>query len=190
MASNQDSIKICWVIANGFVLDPTVDLHQLKEIGSFWGGWQTWRACATDNVVCHDAAKAAELIKRNFQDLCNFYVAEEHYQFLNRPSNVSLYGGQFQHDLDNREDIVALNLVSGNHDIVLLLGFDFSEVGKDLEKLQKHKRLNYQNLFKQVVTDNSDIQWVLVEHGTVAKDLQSLPNLTQDSLDSVLSMLS
>lgn len=178
------------MLSNNFALDPTVDLHTLKEIGSFWGGWSTWRSCSTDNVICHDAGKANELIKRNFQNLCNFYVAEDNYQFLGNPSNVKLYGGKFQHDLDNQEDIVAVNLVANSHDIVLLLGFDFSEISAQLEKLEKHKKLNYQNLFKQAILDNSTIQWVLIDHtNELAKSLQNIENLTTESLENVIGML-
>ena len=68
-------MNINWILANDYVPDPTIDLDQLKTCGAFWGGWSTWRACGTDNVICHDKRKAQELVDRSFQNSCNFFVS-------------------------------------------------------------------------------------------------------------------
>jgi hypothetical protein len=65
-------MNISWVLSDSTIIDPTLDIGQLKKLGSLWGGWRTWRACQTDNVVCTDMTKTAELLKRDFQKNCNF----------------------------------------------------------------------------------------------------------------------
>lgn len=183
-------MNISWVLANSYVPDPTVDLDRLKSCGAFWGGWQTWRACGTDNVICHDLSKASELIKRAFHAVCNFYVPNSAYVSLDRPQGVRLYEGEFVHDLNNHEEIVALHLAVGISDIVLLLGFDITEVELPADRLERHRTLNYRNLVRHVIKDNPNTQWVLIDHpGNIGKDFGELDNLTQDTLSNVLALL-
>jgi hypothetical protein len=180
-------MNISWVLAIGTQIEPTVSIDRLKELGSFWGGWQTWRGCQTDNVVCHDQIKANELVKRNFQSLCNLYVPNSVYVSLDRPTGVKLYEGNFVHEVDNHEDIVAMHLSAATSDIVLLLGFDFEEKPKQQDRLSEHMAHNYRSLTKQVITDHPLIQWVAINHtGELRKDLQNLPNLSQDTLSNIL----
>ncbi len=192
MASSQECrMNTNWVVADGYVLDPTVDLTQLKNFGSFWGSWKTWRACGTDNVVCHNMSKADELIKRNFHLNCNFYIANSVYASLDRPQGVRLYEGNFVHDLDRQEDIIALHLAASVSDIVLLLGFDFTEQPKLADRLQEHRAHNYRSLIKQAIKDNGAVQWVAVDHtGEFRKDMLELENFTVDSLENVIELLS
>ena len=183
-------MNINWILANDYVPDPTIDLAQLRACGAFWGGWQTWRASGTDNVICHDTAKARELIHRAFHATCNFYVPNSAYAMLDRPQGVRLYEGEFVHDLDDHEEIVALHLTAGISDIVLLLGFDLAEVELPTDRLQRHRALNYRNLVRQAIKDNPNTQWVLVDHPQpIGKDFGELVNLTQDSMDNVIGML-
>ena len=183
-------MNISWVLANSYVPDPTINLDQLKSCGAFWGGWQTWRACGTDNVICHDHAKASDLIKRAFHAVCNLYIPHSAYVMLDRPQGVRLYEGDFVHDLDNHEEIVALHLTAGISDIVLLLGFDLTEAELPVDRLQRHRALNYRNLARQAIKDNPNTQWVLVDHpGPIGKDFGELDNLTTDTLSNVIGML-
>lgn len=181
-------MNINWVLANPTTLGPEVDIKQLKNIGSLWGGWRTWRGCQTDNVICNDMAKAAELLKRRFQDLCNFYIPNSIYQTLNRPNNVKLYEGAFVHDVDHQEEIVSMHLAAGSSDIVLLLGFDWSEPDTNPDKLLEHRARNYRGMIHQAIADNSHVQWVLVDHPSpIMKDLASLENLSTDIMENVLT---
>ena len=183
-------MNINWVLSNHYVPDPTVDLAQLRACGAFWGGWQTWRASGTDNVICHDTSKARDLIQRAFHATCNFYVPNSAYAMLDRPQGVRLYEGEFVHDLDDHEEIVALHLTAGISDIVLLLGFDLAEADLPVDRLQRHRALNYRNLVRQAMKDNPNTQWVLVDHPQpIGKDFGELVNLTQDSMDNVIGML-
>ena len=183
-------MNVSWVLADATALDPTQDLAQLKNIGSFWGGWRTWRACATDNVVCHNATQAENLLKRKFQTQCNFYMPNSAYLTLNRPEGVRLYQGEFVHDVDRQEEIVAMHLAAGANDIILLLGFDLQDRPKNPNKLAENRIQHYRNLFKQVIVNNPNTQWVLVDHpGEIGKSFELLNNLTKDSLSSVFKML-
>jgi len=113
-------MNISWVLADLATADPTVDIAEFKKLGAFWGSWRTWRAFQTDNVVCHEQRKADELLQRNFQTNCNFYISNSVYTSLDRPNGVCLYEGSFVHDVDHQEEIVAMHLAATTNDIVLL----------------------------------------------------------------------
>jgi hypothetical protein len=181
-------MKLSFVLSNQAQIDPTIDLHALKELGSFWGGWKTWRSCQTDNVICNDFSKAKELINRDFHKNCNFFIPSSMHASLDSPQGVKLYAGEFLHDLNNQEDVVAMHLASADSDIVLLLGFDFSEPIALEDKLEQHRAVNYRNLTKQVIMDNKLVQWVVLDHPEqFRKDLLNIPNLDKDTLTNILN---
>ena len=182
-------MNVNWVLADRTILDPLADVAAMKEIGSFWGSWRTWRSCATDNVVCHEMSKAQELIKRSFHTTCNFYMPNELFVSLDRPDGVNLYEGKFPDDVQP-EEIVAMHLAASVSDIVLLLGFDWQEQEKNPDKLTEHRAHVYRTMVKHVIEGNPEIQWVLVDHpGDVMKMLTNLPNLSQDTMATALSLL-
>ena len=181
-------MNINWVLADTVTFGPEVDIEPLKRLGSFWGGWRTWRGCQTDNVVCNDLTKASELLKRNFQKSCNFYLPNMAYQQLNRPEGVRLFEGSFTHEVDRHDEIVALHLAACSSDVILLLGFDLSEPTINSDKLLELRARNYRGLIRQVITDNDSIQWVLVDHPQpIMKELVNLENLSTDKMDTVLT---
>jgi len=181
-------MNISWVLADSVELDPTQDINDLKRLGAFWGSWKTWRAYQTDNVICHDQAKAAELLKRNFQTLCNFYLPNSIYPALGRPPGVKLYAGEFVHDVVRQEEIVAVHLAATTSDIVLLLGWDLTELPNTPDKLEAHQALHHRNLLFQALKDYNQIQWVVVDHpGDLAKNLTKLDNVVTDTMDTVLT---
>jgi hypothetical protein len=184
-------MNINWVLSNRVVIDPTVDIDRMKELGSFWGGWKTWRACQTDNVICHDMARAHDLILKQFHQTCNFYMPNSFFVNLGRPPGVKLYQGDFAHEVQQHEEIVAMHLAAINCDIVLLLGFDFGEPVKLEDKMAEHQAHNYRSLTKQVIIDTPQVQWLLIDHpDSVRKDLQGVQNLDTDTLTNVLGLLS
>jgi hypothetical protein len=149
----------------------------------------TWRSCQTDNVICNDPVKANELVKRNFQNTCNFYIPNSVFQQLGRPEGVRLYEGAFSHDVEHQDEIVAVHLVTGASDIVLLLGFDLTAHAPNPDRLEEHRAQNYRGLIRQAIKDNEHIQWVLVDHpGEIGKDM-ILDNLTTDTMSNVLKLL-
>jgi hypothetical protein len=183
-------MNISWILANGLIPDPELDLAKLKEIGPFWGGWQTWRSCATDNVICNDFDRAQSLLARKFNEGCNFYIPNTIYQKLDHPTAVKLYDGTTELDLENKEEIIAMHLAGSQSDLVLLLGFDWQSKSKNPDRLLEHRAQNYRTLIKQAIVENSAVQWVLIDHPPkLMLELKNLPNITQDTLSSVLTML-
>ena len=182
-------MNVSWVLSDSAVLDPLQNIAELKNIGSFWGSWRTWRAWQTDNVICNDSVKASDLIRRDFQKTCNFYISNSVFQQLSRPDGVRLYEGTFTHDVDHQDEIVAMHLVTGTSDIILMLGFDFTELSSNPDRLQEHRNQNYRGLIRQTIKSNDHIQWVLVDHmGEIGKDM-ILDNLTVDTMSNVLKLL-
>ncbi len=175
-------MKISWVVADGYQFDPTVDVDVIKNIGSIWGSWTTWRGCGTDNVICNSESKAQDLIERSFHKGCNFYIPNKTWTKLNQPSGVQSYGGEFAHEIQNTDDIIALHLASSTANIVLMMGFDLSL----LDLSNQH----YYGHVLSVIKQHPDTQWVLVDHNkTLDKNFQDLPNLTCDIFKNVLQLL-
>lgn len=173
-------MNINWVLANQTVLDPLVDLESMKNIGSIWGSWHTWRGCQTDNVVCHEVTKAQELIQNSFHTLCNFYIPSSVYP-IDRPPRVKSYGGDFDRHVDHPEELIAMHLASSTSDIILMVGFDLTEkTGPERDRL---------GLTYSIIKNTPNVQWVLLDHaGPIWHELTNLPNFTQDSLHAALSM--
>ena len=192
MESSQGCrMRINWVVADSTVVAPDVDINVIKDIASIWGSWRTWRGCSTDNVVCNDAGKARELLKRNMNEMCNMYIPESMYAELDRPKSVRLFGGQFTFEIDNQDELIAMQLVSSQSDIVLLLGFDWTETPISTDKLLAHRAHNYRRFVADAVRNNPDVQWVLVDHeGDIMPELANFDNLTQDTLENVIELLS
>ena len=65
-------MKANWVFSATYSPDPTIDLGVVKNIGSTWGSWKSWRACQTDNVICNSKKEIEALLSKSFQNSCNF----------------------------------------------------------------------------------------------------------------------
>jgi hypothetical protein len=175
-------MNINWVLADDIILDPTVQIQRLKDIGSLWGSWRTWRACSTDNVVCHQAAKAQELIDKNFHTFCNFYIPNSLYIILDAPPAVQVYEGNFVHKIDRQDELVAMHLAANSSDIVLLLGFDWSTPDPSL--------VDYQGLVEATIVNYPNTQWVVVDQpDSLRPELSKLDNLTTDTMANVLKLM-
>lgn len=184
-------MKIAWVIADNAVIDPTVDLDALKNIGPFWGGWRTWRTFQTDNVICHNESEATGLISKNFHTRCNLHIPYSVYQTTNRPERIKLYNGEFHELVDHPDDIVSMHLAAASNDIVLLLGFDLSPKNLEHDRLAKHKWHNYNQYVLQIFASNSAVQWVMLDHSDqVEKEIKKVANLQFDTLENVLAQFS
>lgn len=84
-------MRITWALADQTMLDPVIEIEQLKNIGPLWGGWKTWRSYITDNVVCYRESDARQLINKQFHTRCNFYIPNSIFQSVGRPDGVTLY---------------------------------------------------------------------------------------------------
>lgn len=183
-------MRINWAFADGYQIDPAIDIESIKNIGPTWGSWRTWRSCGTDNVICHDIAKARELVNRAFQAVCNLYVPKKHYQELDRPRGIKLYEGDFDHALDHAEDIIALHILSSMSDIVLMAGYDLGDIREAQDRYDGHKLQNYHGMLRSLLGQNPDVQFVLVDHPKILdKAYRDLPNLTCDKMSNVLKLL-
>jgi hypothetical protein len=183
-------MRINWVFADSYQLDPTIDLDRIKAVGPSWGSWTTWRSCGTDNVICNDRAKANDLLKRAFQAVCNFYVPRKYYQDLGRPVGIKMYEGDFIEEPPHAEDIVGMHLASTQSDIILLVGFDFSSADDITDKMKKHNLKNYYGLARSLIASNDQVQWVLVDHNAkMDKLFDGFDNLAKDSMTNALQLL-
>ena len=94
------------------------------------------------------------------------------------------------HNVDNQDEIVAMNLAASICDIILLLGFDWTEKEKKTDKFEEVKARNYRGLVTQAIKSTPHVQWILVDHpGELRPELAELPNIGKDSLDNVLKIL-
>lgn len=184
-------MKTNWVVADAVVIPPDVEISVLKDIAAIWGSWRTWRGCSTDNVICNEAGQARDLLKRRMNEMCNMHVPAAIYAELDRPRSVKIYQGQFTFEIDCKEELIAMQLAAAQSDIVLLLGFDWTEKPISTDRLTAHRALNYQRFVKDVISSNPLVQWILVDHpGMVLKELTQFENLTYSSLEEVIELLS
>lgn len=183
-------MKINWIFAAEHRLDPSIDINQIKNIGSTWGSWKTWRSCGTDNVICDDLNKCRELFKRSFQNNCNFYVPKRYFADLGRPNGVKFYDGEFQEQLEDVEDVIAMHFLASMSDIVLLVGFDLRKPPPTDDKFVKHRIQNRLGLIRSILVNNAQTQWVLVDHeDPLDKGFQDITNLTCDKMENVIQLL-
>lgn len=179
-------MNISWIVTPKYST-----LVDMKEIGPVWGSDLAWRTLNAYNVVCFNYRTISELLSRNFQENCNFYIPEKYYGDLGRPSGVTLVGGEFSEDINYKEEFVCAHLVSGISDLILLGGFDFSVDLDFFDDYEKHRQKNFIRGFRRLISEKTSVQWVLLDHtGEVPDDIISLPNFTQDSTESVVSLLS
>jgi hypothetical protein len=183
-------MKTCWVLSQDTpsgAADPKV----FSTVAESWSNVETWREYQTDNVVCHNMETAVNLIRRAFHAIVNLYVPRANYQDLGRPVGVKLYEGEFNDNaVDNKEDIIMMNLASPNSDIVLMYGFDLSPVETDTDPLEQRFKKAYRHNIATIVKSNPETQFVLVDYNLeLADNIKGLENLTLDSLDAVLELL-
>lgn len=178
-------MNIAWLFAENTLLPPTTDLQAIKNVAPIWGSWRTQRGYQTDNVVCWNSDQAKQLVAQGYSAICNLFIHQTVYEELNKPSNVRVFGGDFVHDVYSHDDIVGMHLVTSTADIILMVGFDFTEPKKATESHD-----NYLGLAGQIVKDCPKQQWVLVDHGTkLAKPFEGLENITCDKMQNVLQLL-
>lgn len=183
-------MQVCWALSEN-LLPKQVEPEKLKSIGPVWGPYSTWKEYRTDNVICHNNKQAKNLITRAFHAIFNLYLPKSSFIELGRPVGVKLYEGDFNDPLiDNKEDIVTLNLVSGNYDIVLMFGFDLTPVSEELDKITQHRMKAYRHNIAAVIKDNVNVQYVLVDYvDKLAPEFKDLTNLSVDTMESAESLL-
>ena len=178
-------MNIAWLFAENTLLPPATDVQAIKNVAPIWGSWRTQRGYQTDNVICWDPAQATQLVAQGYGAICNLFVHQSVYDELGKPEGVRVFGGEFVHAVDSYDDVVGMHLVSSAADVILMVGFDFTE-----SKTPTESRTNYLGLAAQVVRDHSKQQWVMIDHSTeLAKSFAGMENITCDKMKNVLQLL-
>ena len=111
------------------------------------------------------------------------YVHTDAFKDTETPQYIREFGGEFEHEVENRDEIICIHLCASIADIVLLFGFDWST--ESLNKKSKH----YRGLTLQAIKSYPNTQFLLVDHvDNIDPDYAVLDNLTSDSLKNVLSI--
>jgi hypothetical protein len=178
-------MNIAWLFAENTLLPPATDMQAIKNVAPIWGSWRTQRGYQTDNVICWDSQQATQLVSQGYADICNLFVHQRVYEELDKPDNVHVFGGDFVHAVDSSDDIVGMHLVATTADVILMVGFDFTE-----PKTSSESKNNYLGLAAQVVIDHPRQQWVMIDHAiNLAKPFAGLENITCDRMKNVLQLL-
>jgi hypothetical protein len=189
VAIEGNSMKIGWALSEQ-IGKKVVKIGTLQDVAPTWGSCSIYNDYSVDNVICNDIKQAERLIQHNVQDSVNFYMPQEDYSTLGNPANIKTFQGTFDDpNINFKDDIVTLNVVTATYDIILLLGFKFTKPKAKAEQLDKHKQLAYLHNIKTIIKDNEDKQFVLVNYkGKLSADFDSLKNLLRDSLVNVLDL--
>ena len=180
-------MEVAWVLSEDYA-DPLVKADTIRDIGATWGSWKTWRSWSTDNVLCANDNKAQELIKRAFHSVCNFYIPKKSYVFLNRPTGVKVFDGDFPDDFAKQEDVIAMHLCSAS-ELVLCMGFNIEEVTVDDVKAKFFAK-SYLAAIRGVIKNNPNTQFVFIDHpGEIDESFANLENISCDTYENVLQLL-
>jgi hypothetical protein len=167
-------MNIAWVIAEKYLLPPSISTAALNDAAPTWASWRLWRTYNVDNTVCYQDEDAKQVINQGYHEVSNLYISEPAWQKLNKPPGVKCFGGVFPKSILQAEDVVSIHLAAAQNDLLLLLGFNLSDLN---------------SVFYTGLIENSpQQQWVIVD-GAVPSKLSTLPNLTCDTLQNVLQSL-
>ena len=174
MASDADiDLEVVWLFAADIENQiPADQLTRCKALAPSWGSYRTWAQCGTNNVICHDSARAEDLVKRAWHAVCNLYIPDSVHQQVPSSRNLWGYDGQLSHAIADPEDIVALHLIP-SADLICLVGFDLMN-DPDRAGLVRAAIAHRPNIQFLVATQN-DPEW------------SELSNLTCDDFANVLS---
>ena len=182
-------MKIGWALSEQ-IGKKVAKIGTLQDVAPTWGSCSIYNNYSIDNVICNDIKQAERLIQHNVQDSVNFYMPQEDCSTLGNPPNIKTFQGSFNDtNINFKDDIVTLNVVTATYDIILLLGFKFTKPKAKAEQLEQHKQLAYLHNIKTIIKDNKDKQFVLVNYkGKLSADLDSIENLSRDTLANVLEL--
>jgi hypothetical protein len=183
-------MKIGWALSEQ-IGKKVVEIGTLQDVAPTWGSCSIYNDYSVDNVICNDIKQAERLIQHNVQDSVNFYMPQKDCSTLGNPANIKTFQGAFDDpNINFKDDIVTLNVVTATYDIILLLGFKFTKPKAKAEQLDKHKQLAYLHNVKTIIKENEDKQFVLVNYkGKLSADFDSIENLSRDSLANVLELI-
>ena len=182
-------MKIGWALSEQ-IKKNVANVEELQEVAPTWGSCSIYNNYNVDNIICNDIKQAERLLQHNVQNDVNFYMPHDNFSTLGNPPNVKTFQGVFNDpNINFKDDIVTLNVVSNMYDIVLLLGFKFTKPKAKEDKLEQHRQNAYIHNIKTIIEDNEDQQFVLVNYkGKLSKEFDLIENLSRDSLANVLAL--
>lgn len=183
-------MKIGWALSEQ-IGKKVANIDVLKDVAPTWGSCSIYSDYQVDNIICNDIKQAELLIQHSIQNGVNFYMPMDNFSTLGNPPNIKTFQGSFADgNINFKDDIVTMNVVTSTYDIILLLGFKFTKPKPKAEKLEQHKQLAYLYNIKTIIESNEDKQFVLVNYkGKLSKDFDSIKNLSRDSLTNVLELV-
>jgi hypothetical protein len=182
-------MKIGWALSEQ-IGKKVSSVETLQDVAPTWGSCFIYNNYSVDNIICNDIKQAERLIQHNVQDKVNFYMPQDNFSTLGNPPNIKTFQGKFTDpNINFKDDIVTLNVVSNLYDIILLLGFKFTKPKASADKLVKHQQLAYIHNIKSIIETHTDKQFVLVNYkGKLSNEFNLLENLSRDSLANVLEL--
>jgi len=184
-------MKIAWLFSEQLSKTAKLDESAIKENAPTWGSCNILGQFPIDNIVCNNIKTVKALVDRNVQKQTNLFVPHKYIAQLGNPPNLKGFQGEFKDtNINNKDDIIGLNIVANMYDIILLVGFKFAK-STSKDKLVQHRQFAYIHNVQTIIKENPDKQFVLVnQKGKLNAEFEALENLTRDSLSNVLELIS
>ena len=184
-------MEICWALTKTFEPTETLTPDVLKQAGPLWGPYEIWPKVWNDNVVTNDFDVARQLLSNQFDQHCNLWSNDDFYVKLQRPQGLNTYTWSVSAEIENKEELLGLQLASTRYDIILCAGWDLHTTAiYKPSTIEKHLRQNYLNYLTAVVKA-APCQFVFVDPqgDDVHPGLTDLDNFSIDTAKNTLELL-
>lgn len=178
-------MKIAVVFANQTWVDPLIDLGKLRQVGTIWSAWNQWHQLLPHHTICHDMTRAKELIAGNFHHRTELFVPETVFNALNKPRGIKSYGGEFLHEIDQPEELIAMFLAASAADIVVLVGYDWKPSDSN-DALVTYAAENRMRVIRDAIKDSPNVQWIIAAEA-VPEQLKEFENVDHDTIENIIS---
>jgi len=167
-----------------------LNLDEFNNYMPTWGSCHIWGRFPVDNIICNNINTTRTLVSRNVQKQTNLFVPQKHITQLGNPANLKGFQGEFKDtNINNKDDIIGMNITSSIYDIILMFGFKFAK-SKSKDKLETYKQNAYLYNVHTIIKENSDKQFVLVNHkGKLSADFEALDNFTKETLTNTIKLI-
>lgn len=184
-------MEYCWVAQKNHDPSKNIGFEKMKAVCPIWGSWESWRTCATDNIIVEDFSDARRLLDREINTKTNLWTHEENFDLLGRPESLSLHNITIEKSLRDKNDLVALALAGARHDLVMCVGFDLSFNEQETDKLERHEQKSYLTAIANILKGFNQTQFVFIDlPSDPPENFTELPNFTCDNIENVLALVS
>ena len=184
-------MEIAWALPQGYTPTEELTADKLKEIAPIWAPYEVWPRVWHDNVITNDFDVARNLMSHGFDKQCNLWINDDFYVGLNRPDSVNTYTWSDSVEIENKEELLALQLASSRYDIILCVGWDIHSTAEyKPNTIEKHMRQNYLNYLTAIVKQ-SETQFVFIDlkGNNQHPGLTEQDNFSMDTLENTLELL-